>query len=201
MRDNEFAIGDVVRLKSGGPPLTVEELTNQRGYGELEAVCVWLLASGFGRARLSVALLEQVQAGSPELVKPPAKTLAPASLAGGASHASDRPLDQANNADGKPVVPNLPRPLDPDRQCTRCGGRSYYDKLMCLNGKQVFMRCECTSADAPGASRALAAAHERAARAALLALIRVSVRHGVGLPPLSVQETILLSRLVGDAPG
>jgi uncharacterized protein YodC (DUF2158 family) len=54
--------GDVVRLKSGGPAMTVESVdSDQRGGPGLEAACLWISESGcFGRLRITVGLLDVI---------------------------------------------------------------------------------------------------------------------------------------------
>jgi uncharacterized protein YodC (DUF2158 family) len=68
-------VGDVVRLKSGGPDMTVAWFDNKSNRADAEpVVCVWFTGSGrFGRARFAEASLVKSQDGpGGEPARPPA---------------------------------------------------------------------------------------------------------------------------------
>lgn len=45
MSDEEFKAGDVVRLKSGGPNMTVEQVGQKAMTGERAVWCVWFVGT------------------------------------------------------------------------------------------------------------------------------------------------------------
>lgn len=61
-KGNEFSIGDVVRLKAGGPTMTIEEIehrTTESDPGKYIATCVWYSSKGDTlRATFDESMLE-----------------------------------------------------------------------------------------------------------------------------------------------
>ncbi len=62
---NEFKPGDVVRLKSGGPPMTCEEGPNENGF----VCCIWFEKNGRAQSRcFFVDVLTRCETGAAEPV-------------------------------------------------------------------------------------------------------------------------------------
>jgi uncharacterized protein YodC (DUF2158 family) len=59
MADRTFKIGDVVRLKSGGPLMTVDELTTQGTSGQPTVSVVWFEGSEQRHGTFLEAVLDQ----------------------------------------------------------------------------------------------------------------------------------------------
>ncbi len=57
----EFKVGDVVSLKSGGPDMTIESIPYKRGHlvYETKAVCVWFENKLLKRDVFEVAVLKK----------------------------------------------------------------------------------------------------------------------------------------------
>ena len=53
MSDSKFNVGDIVKLKSGGPEMTVEDV------GEDAISCVWFADTEIGRSKFLEATLEK----------------------------------------------------------------------------------------------------------------------------------------------
>jgi len=59
----DFAVGDVVVLKSGGPRMTIAALEDD------EAVCVWVEKNRTFRERFELVILKKYAAGGPISVR------------------------------------------------------------------------------------------------------------------------------------
>ena len=58
-RGNEFSVGDTVRLKAGGPSMTIEEIECTAGGSNYIATCVWYSNTGAAlRATFNESMLE-----------------------------------------------------------------------------------------------------------------------------------------------
>jgi len=55
---SDFKAGDVVRLKSGGPPMTIDNVVNDEFSGDRIASCTWFDGKDIIHDIFNVALLE-----------------------------------------------------------------------------------------------------------------------------------------------
>ena len=56
-----FAVGAVVRLKSGGPPMTITQENTQRSQGSLTVNCAWFADTKVEHGTFPPAALETVK--------------------------------------------------------------------------------------------------------------------------------------------
>ena len=65
MNDAALSRGDLVRLRSGGPVMTIKDIAAfGMGGGEEEALCVWFEGKKLSEQRFALYTLEKVEQGS-----------------------------------------------------------------------------------------------------------------------------------------